>query len=254
MTRPRAPLGARYPPDTTKAGRQTGFDAKRGKHRAQVHSPETPWGLAAAIVATRRARVNGEPLYERKPFMRKRHPAVPHRLGRRTNFIPSLEGRPAKWAEVIDLYLTRRAAQHGTTLAELGTHLGLRDGRGRWPGRFGIELAPCDVHRLAPILGLVPAEVENMQLSSYDQLVFDLTGLAQDSPIAGTRMAAHAAWVWLAGSMFCPVCLAKDDGAWRLSWRIPWMTACVRHGVALTGSCAACGGVPGLGNRLCRLP
>ena len=42
-------------------------------------------------------------------------------------------------------YLTRRAAQLGTTLAELGTHLGLRDGRGRWPGRFGIELAPLAV-------------------------------------------------------------------------------------------------------------
>ena len=35
--------------------------------------------------------------------MRKRHSAVPHRLGRRTNFIPSLEGPPAKWAEVIDV-------------------------------------------------------------------------------------------------------------------------------------------------------
>lgn len=147
-------------------------------------------------------------------------------------------------------YLTRRAAQHGTNLAELGTHLGLRDGRGRWPGRFGIELAPCDVQRLAPILGLLPTEIENMQLSSYDQLAFDLTGLANDSPIAATRATAHAAWVWLAGSTFCPLCLAEDDGAWRLSWRIPWITACVRHGVALRGSCAACGGVPALGNRL----
>lgn len=147
-------------------------------------------------------------------------------------------------------YLTRRAAQHGTTLAELGTHLGLRDGRGRWPGRFGIELAPYDVQRLAPILGLVPTEIENMQLSSYDQLAFDLTGLANDSPIAATRATAHAAWVWLAGSTFCPLCLAEDDGAWCLRWRIPWITACVRHGVALRGSCATCGGVPGLGNRL----
>lgn len=32
--------------------------------------------------------------------MRKRHSTVPHRLGRRTNFIPSLEGRPAQWAQV----------------------------------------------------------------------------------------------------------------------------------------------------------
>ncbi|CCH74164.1 hypothetical protein BN11_40003 [Nostocoides australiense Ben110] len=35
--------------------------------------------------------------------MRKRHSAVPHRLGRRTSFIPSLEGKPAKWAQVVDI-------------------------------------------------------------------------------------------------------------------------------------------------------
>lgn len=34
--------------------------------------------------------------------MRKLDSSVPHRLGRRTNFIPALEGRPAKWADVID--------------------------------------------------------------------------------------------------------------------------------------------------------
>ena len=147
-------------------------------------------------------------------------------------------------------YLTRRAAQHGVTLAAMGSHLGLRDERGRWPGRFGVSLAPDDVQRVSAILGLVPVEIERMQLSSYDQLAFDLTGLANDSPIAGTRATAHAAWVWLAGSTFCPCCLAEDDGVWRLSWRIPWITACLRHGVALRGSCAVCGGVPGLGNRL----
>jgi hypothetical protein len=77
VTRPRALLGARHPPDTTKAGRQPGFDAKRGRTALKFIQPETPWGLAAAIVATRRARVNGEPLDERKPFMRKRHSACP---------------------------------------------------------------------------------------------------------------------------------------------------------------------------------
>lgn len=147
-------------------------------------------------------------------------------------------------------YLTRRAAQHGTNLAELGTHLGLRDGRGRWPGRFGVELAAGDVHRIAPILGLAPVEVEGMQLASYDQLAFDLIGLHANHAIAATRAAVHAGWVWLAGSTFCPHCLADDDGAWRLSWRIPWNTVCLRHNAHLVGACQVCEGVPGLGNRL----
>ena len=147
-------------------------------------------------------------------------------------------------------YLTRRAAQHGTTLAEVGTHLGLRDSRGRWPGHFGVQLNLADVERVAPMLGLLPTEVARMQLDSYDQLAFDLTGLAHDAPIAGTRAAVHNAWVWMAGSTFCPECLREDGGAWRLSWRIPWITSCLRHGVNLRGTCAKCRAVPGLGNSL----
>ena len=34
--------------------------------------------------------------------MRRLESSVPHRLGRRTSFIPSLHGSSAKWAEVID--------------------------------------------------------------------------------------------------------------------------------------------------------
>lgn len=147
-------------------------------------------------------------------------------------------------------YLTRRAAQHGTTLAGMGSHLGLRDARGRWQGRFGIALPPEDVKRVAPILGLAPPQVEQMQLAAYDQLAFDLNGLNNDQAISGTRAAVHTAWVWLAGSSFCPECLTEDGGAWRLSWRIPWITACLRHRTNLRGACAECGAVPGLGNRL----
>lgn len=147
-------------------------------------------------------------------------------------------------------YLTRRAAQHGTTLAGMGSHLGLRDARGRWRGRFGVALPTEDVKRVAPILGLAPPQVEQMQLAAYDQLAFDLEGLKDDRAISGTRAAVHSAWVWLAGSTFCPECLTEDGGAWRLSWRIPWITACLRHQRNLRGACAECGGIPGLGNSL----
>jgi hypothetical protein len=41
--------------------------------------------------------------------MRKLDSSVPHRLGRRTNFIPPLKGRPAQWAEVIDAAADREA-------------------------------------------------------------------------------------------------------------------------------------------------
>ena len=82
-----------------------------------------PLGLTAAIVAIQRARVNGESLDERNSLMRKRHSAIPHRLGRRTNFIPSLEGRPAKWAQVVDIAgdATQRASVAAAATATLLT-------------------------------------------------------------------------------------------------------------------------------------
>lgn len=147
-------------------------------------------------------------------------------------------------------YLIRRAAQHETTVAKLGTHLGLRDRRGRWPGRFGVAMGGTDVERVAPMLGLTRVQLERMQLAAYDQLAFDLGGLAQGSAMAGTRATVHTAWVWLAGTSFCPRCLAEDGGAWKLSWRIPWITTCLRHDVHLHGACRSCGGVPGLGSSL----
>lgn len=145
-------------------------------------------------------------------------------------------------------YLTRRAAQHHTTVASLGNHLGLRDARGRWPGRFGITMGDTEMQRVGPLLGLAPDQVQQMHLAAYDQLALDLGGLARGTPIAGTRATAHSAWVWLAGTTFCPLCLA-EDGAWRLSWRIPWITTCLRHEVHVRGSCFLCEGVPGLGNK-----
>ncbi|GAA3620314.1 hypothetical protein GCM10022199_25980 [Marihabitans asiaticum] len=145
-------------------------------------------------------------------------------------------------------YLTRCAAQHHTTVASLGGHLGLRDARGRWPGRFGVNMDDTNVQRVAPLMGLEPNQVQQMHLAAYDQLALDLGGLAHGTAIAGTRATAHSAWVWLAGTTFCPPCL-EEDGAWRLSWRIPWITTCLRHDVHLRGACSLCGGVSGHGNK-----
>src|SRR5699024_3083651 len=91
-------------------------------------------------------------------------------------------------------YLTRQAAQHGTTLAGMGSHLGLRDARGRWPGRFGVTMAETEAARVAPMLSLAPKQVQRMQLAAYHQLAFDLGGLAHNSAIGGTRATVHAAW------------------------------------------------------------
>lgn len=146
-------------------------------------------------------------------------------------------------------YLTRRAAQHHCTVALLADHLALRGPRGRWPGRYGVTIDPITRDMVAAQLRLTPIQVEQMHLARYDQLAIDLTGLSKPHAIEATRATVHAAWVWLAGSSYCPPCLVQSGGVWRLPWRLPWITSCPTHQVNLVGTCPACSGVPGVGNQ-----
>lgn len=145
-------------------------------------------------------------------------------------------------------YLTRRAAQHSCTVTELADHIGLRID-GRWPAYHGVILDPGRTDAVAPVLGLTPAQVQDTHLASYDQRAFDLASLRGTPGIDTTRKTVQRSWVHLAGSSYCPACLAVD-GSWRLAWRIPWITACLEHQVRLVGTCPACGMVPGVGNIL----
>lgn len=45
----------------------------------------------------------------------------------------------------------------------------------------------------------------------------------------------------------CPQCLVEREGAWRLSWKLPWVFACQRHGLLLLERCPDCGGSHGHG-------
>lgn len=145
-------------------------------------------------------------------------------------------------------YLTRRAAQHRCTVTELADAIGLRHA-GRWPPYHGLTLAPQVVERVAPRLSLAPAQVEAMQVARYDQTALDLAGLLENPGLNASRQVTARHWTWLAGSTYCPTCLAQD-GIWRTTWRLPWITTCLHHSVALRGTCPRCGTVPGLSNDL----
>lgn len=145
-------------------------------------------------------------------------------------------------------YLTRRAAQHSCTVTELADHIGLRI-NGRWPAYHGVILPPGRTEAVAPVLGLASAQVQSTHLASYDQRAFDLAALRGIPGIDTTRKTVQQSWVHLAGSSYCPACLAAD-GSWRIAWRIPWITACLEHQVRLVGTCTTCGHVPGVGNGL----
>jgi hypothetical protein len=44
------------------------------------------------------------------------------------------------------------------------------------------------------------------------------------------------------GSRYCPDCLAESSGRWRLSWRLAWSFACLRHQCLLADLCPYCAG------------
>lgn len=150
--------------------------------------------------------------------------------------------------EALVSYLTRRAAQHGCTLATLGDHIGLRQ-RGYWPGLLGVRIDSGLAGHVADPLGLHPGAVRTMHLSRYDQQAFDLTGLTHRSDLPAIRAVSTRHWVRLSGSSFCPPCLTTD-GAWQVRWRLPWSTTCPDHDVFLVRHCPSCRHVPGTNNRL----
>lgn len=145
-------------------------------------------------------------------------------------------------------YLVRRAAQHGCTVAALATNLGIRDTAGRWPAYYGIRVDDAWASPAAARLSLTVEQIRAMHLEAFDQRAVDLTDLDGAPGIATTRLVAHRLWIRLAGSAYCPQCVA--DGMWRVTWRLPWATVCPRHHTFLLALCPRCRGIPGTANTL----
>lgn len=147
-------------------------------------------------------------------------------------------------------YLTRVSITHECTLPSLAAHIGLRDGpKGGWPAYFGAIIDSPHAQRAAWYLHLTAVQVHTMQLERYDRIALDLTALRSPTGINSTRLTNQQSWIHLAGSAFCPHCLAEDD-QWRLRWRLPWSTICPRHQCYLVHQCPTCHNVPGLRNLL----
>lgn len=149
--------------------------------------------------------------------------------------------------EMWQSYLTRVAREHGSTLFGVADHIGIRE-RSHWPPFHGIVLSEDQLSRAAEALNIDTIAVRSMQLAHYDQRAFDLTGLTARTGrdrLAAVRQVASQGWIHLAGTRYCPACLATD-GQWRLEWRIPWITTCTIHRTWLIATCPGCGGTPGL--------
>ena len=97
------------------------------------------------------------------------------------------------------------------------------------------QLDEPDLAALSGATGIPASALAGMTLARYRG-----TGLAEVTAAPGQQRAPRW-WRQLAGSRYCPRCLASNGGRWMLAWRIPWAFACTSCQVLLADTCPDCG-------------
>jgi TniQ protein len=139
---------------------------------------------------------------------------------------------PIRPDETIQSWLMRGALRYGITPRALLATAGVDEHIDR-PARFAVAVSRHTDH-LAHLLGCAPDEVRaavprihpNTALSDYVQRY------------KGLRRAV------LAGSSYCPQCLAEPDPHWKRQWSNVFALACVEHSCLLVRACPYCGEAP----------
>lgn len=143
--------------------------------------------------------------------------------------------------ESFQSYMERLAAKHDVALAVILSRVGLvNPDSNRPPAGYGVVLDDQHLQRFCMVSRLSAETVRTMLLSTYDGVALDLTGVTPANPDS-IRKAAVAQWAYFSGSHFCPDCLKESNGAWQLSWKLPWSFCCPRHRCLLFGNCPYCG-------------
>lgn len=128
--------------------------------------------------------------------------------------------------EALDSYLERLArANH----IDRPTLLRLVVGSATHPA---IDCTDNLIGRVAALSGQNAARIERSVLASR-------AGITPDHGEPGWRHAGRA-WAPGRGTQLCPACLAAD-GAWRVTWRHPWVAVCLIHRTWLHAVCPTCG-------------
>ncbi|MFJ3963127.1 TniQ family protein [Streptomyces sp. NPDC090036] len=151
-------------------------------------------------------------------------------------------------------YLLRLAHRLGTSPAEIAARTGLVPatvdrGTRRIPMSLLHNLDDQRLGVLARTTNLTPDEVRRLLTaplgSRYGPLNSNL--LAKTRTLAG--MLHNNSWILTRTTRYCPTCLAgngseieeRHGGAWRRSWRLPPVFACLRHERLLLNGCPHCG-------------
>lgn len=144
-------------------------------------------------------------------------------------------------------FLLRLAFRLGTSPAELAVRTGLADRADRavLPVPLLIGLTAERRHTFARMVKATDTEVDAMLLDTYSSRYPP----AQPSPSGRNGLANQQhRWLFMHATRYCPQCLTGQDnpveqafgGAWKTSWRLPPVFACLAHRRFLEHECPAC--------------
>ncbi|RBL86494.1 hypothetical protein DDE05_10015 [Streptomyces cavourensis] len=159
---------------------------------------------------------------------------------------PLARSLPPLQDESLPGFLLRLAFRLDTSPVELALRTGLADrpDQAAVPVPYLIGLPAERRQHFAALIRATEAEVAAMLLDKHG------SRFPPAQPSATGRNGANQQhrWLFLHSTRYCPQCLARQDtpverafgGAWKTSWRLPPVFACLEHGRFLEHACPVC--------------
>jgi TniQ len=157
--------------------------------------------------------------------------------------------------ETLPGYVLRLAHRLERTPGRIASLTGLASqpgsgGSHQLPAGAMLALDVGQASQFAEAAGLTPDEVANLCLCRFSHRYAPLRGAGTTSrpqPRGLARTSRY--WVLTDATRYCPECLAGDGsaiqaahgGGWSQLWRLPMVTACIRHQRLLSYYCPRCG-------------
>ena len=129
------------------------------------------------------------------------------------------------------LDLPRHAIYRATGIEDTRAPTGL-------PG-YGAFLSAERLHAYAYATNLEPESVRSSLLLRFEGIIPEIDRWSRTGTLALKASYAQT-WLYVWGSNLCPRCLNDSGGAWKITWKLPWVFACLEHKLLLFGTCPGC--------------
>lgn len=136
--------------------------------------------------------------------------------------------------ETLSSWLSATATRHGVDIGSLYTQIGLTPARDLHRRLDEGQVGDDVIAAISAATGRPTADIAAMTLQPYAMMTAETFGPAHRLTTLSPR---HR----VAGSQFCPHCLAASGGVWKTHWLLTWSFACIEHRCLLADHCPRCG-------------